>query len=429
MDTLLAVYVGDSVSTLTEVASNDEDPATYFTSRVGFKTIAGTLYRIAVDGYTYDTATNADSGNILLTLSFSGLTTNDDFAQAIQLTGTNITVTGNNDSATKEPGEPNHAGNPGGKSVWWSWRAPTTGFVTISTAGSMSSQTGSDLDALLAVYLGDSVSNLLGIVSSEGTGVSVTFRADAGKIYQIAVDGYSYDTASNADSGDIKLALSFTVGLPSAPVWGPLPDIYGNMVSSTDFTGKVVVLNFWATWCGPCVAEIPDLVELYQNYATDGLVVVGVSVDDSPDGINPPTSLVSSFVASHGMTYPVPMDRLSWWTIENSFGGIPFIPATFVVDRQSHIYQKFVGTQTYSTFQQAVLPLLYANLAVNLTLLDGKVHVSWPNTQATFVLESTADVARGPWTPVAAQVQSDGLNQFVDLPVGTAPQFFRLRSQ
>lgn len=429
LDTVLGVYVGSSVSALTQVASNDEDPATYYTSRLGFRASAGILYRIAVDGYTYDTPADADSGTILLSLSLSGLVTNDDFAQAIQLTGTNLSVTGNNDSATKEPGEPAHAGYSGGKSVWWYWQAPATGFVTLSTGGSLSSQTGSALDALLAVYLGNSVSNLTRVAAGAGTGVSVTFRADAGKIYRIAVDGYSYGSASDADSGSITLSLSFSAGLPSAPAWGPIPDIYGYMVSSTDLAGKVVVLNFWATWCPPCVAEIPDLVALYQTYATDGLVIVGVAMDNSPDGYNPPTALVSSFVFSHGMTYPVLTDRPWWRAIESSHGGIPLIPTTFVIDRQNRIFQKFVGSQTYSTFQQAVQPLLYANLVVSLTVSGGQARLSWPVTQATFVLESTGDPAAGTWTPVEAQVQSDGINQFVDLPVGAGQQFFRVRSQ
>ncbi len=430
LDTLLAVYVGSSVSTLTEVASNDEDPMTYYTSRVGFRASAGTLYWIAVDGYSYgDLPEYADSGSIVLTLSVSGLAVNDDFADAIQITGTNATVTGSNDSASKEPGEPDHAWNSGGKSVWWFWQAPATGYATLSTAGSLSSQSGATLDALLAVYAGNSVSSLTSVAAESGTGVSLTFRADAGAIYRIAVDGYSYWEASNADSGSIKLSLSFSTALPLAPAWGPIPDIYGNTVKSTDFAGKVVVLNFWATWCGPCVSEIPDLEALYERYAADGLMIVGVSVDSSPDGVNPPVSLVSSFVYSHSLSYPVLTDRPSWWAIESSYGGIPAIPATFVIDRQNHICQKFVGSRSYSTFEQAVLPLLYAKPTLKLTLSGGQTRVSWPLTHITPIAESTDDLATDTWTPVIAPLQSDGVNQFFELPTGSGQRFFRLRSQ
>ena len=430
MDTLLAVYVGSSVSALTEIASNDEDPMTYSTSRVGFSASAGTLYWIAVDGNSYDDIPgDADSGTIQLTLSLSGLATNDNFADAIQLSGTNVSVTGNNDSATKEPGEPNHAGNTGGKSVWWSWQAPATGYVTLLTGGSMSSQSGMALDALLAVYAGDSVSSLTQVAADIGIGAGVTFRADAGTIYRIAVDGVNYWDASMGDSGSIKLSLSFSAGLPSTPVWGPIPDVYGNEVKSTDFTGKVVMLNFWATWCGPCVAEIPDMEALYEKYASDGLVIVGVSIDTSTDGVNPPTSLVRSFVSSHSMSYPVLMDSPSWRAIETYYGGIQYIPTTFIIDRQNHICQKFVGSQGYSTFEQAVLPLLYAQPILKLALSGGQTRVSWPITQATLVPESTDNLAGGTWTPVSEPVQSDGINRFVDLPTGAGQQFFRLRGQ
>lgn len=427
LDTLLAVYVGNSVSTLTEVASNDEDPATYYTSRLGFVATAGTLYRIAVDGYSYDTPEDADSGTIQLSLTVSGLAPNDNFAQAIELTGTNLTVTGNNDAASKEPGEPYHAWNAGGKSVWWSWRAPATGFVNFSTQGSLSSQFGGSLDALLAVYRGDSVSNLTPIAAASGTGANATFRVDAGKLYRIAVDGYSYDTPSDADSGNITLTLLFRPGLPLAPPWGPIPDLTGNPVQSTDFSGKVVILNFWATWCGPCVGETPDLVALYQKYAPDGLVIVGVSLDNSPDGVNPPTSLVSSFAANYGLTYPVLTDRPSWWAIEDAYGGIPSIPTTFVLNRQNQVWQAFVGSQGYSTFEQAILPLLYADLRLNLAFSHGQAHLSWPVTQATFVLESTPSLASGAWTPVPTPPQSDGVSWSVDLPANAGPQYFRLR--
>jgi thiol-disulfide isomerase/thioredoxin len=430
LDTLLAVYVGSSVSTLTEVASNDEDPMTYSTSRVGFSASAGTLYWIAVDGYCYDdNPEDADSGAIQLSLSLSAPAINDNFANAIQLAGTNVSVTGCNDGATKEPGEPDHAWNSGGKSVWWFWQAPATGYVTLSTGGSTSSQSGGALDALLAVYVGNSVSSLRFVAADLGTRASVIFHADAGTIYRIAVDGDSYWADSDPDSGSIRLSLGFSTEPPLAPAWGPIPDIYSNAVKSIDFSGKVVVLNFWATWCGPCVSEIPDLEALYERYAPDGLVIVGVSVDDSTNGVSPPTSLLSSFVSSHGMSYPVLTDRPSWGAIEGSYGGIPLIPTTFIIDRQNHISQKFVSSQSYFTYQQAVLPLLYGQPTLKLTLSAGQTRVSWPITQATLVPECTDNLAAGTWTPVTAPVQSDGINRFVDLPIGAGQRFFRLHGQ
>src|SRR5438876_5883457 len=85
---------------------------------------------------------------------------NDTFANRITLSGANITITASNIGATIEPGEPQHAGELGGRSVWWSWTAPSTGSFKISTAGS-------SFDTLLAVYLGSSVTNLTEVASND----------------------------------------------------------------------------------------------------------------------------------------------------------------------------------------------------------------------------------------------------------------------
>ena len=117
--------------------------------------------------------------------------TNDAFANRTILTGKTVTVTATNSGATKETGEPKHAGNAGGKSLWWTWTAPSAGTVTIDTAGS-------NFDTLLAVYTGTSVSTLTPVTGGSnddspagGTTTSkVTFAVTAGTVYQIAVDGY-----------------------------------------------------------------------------------------------------------------------------------------------------------------------------------------------------------------------------------------------
>lgn len=126
----------------------------------------------------------------------------DDFATAFQLSGPVALAAASNVGFTKEPGEPSHAGNPGGKSVWWRWTAPESGNVTISTAGST-------FTTLLAVYTGSAV-NALSPVASDvnslgGTNRShVSFQADAGASYAIAVDGY------NGASARIALALTMS---------------------------------------------------------------------------------------------------------------------------------------------------------------------------------------------------------------------------
>jgi alpha-tubulin suppressor-like RCC1 family protein len=123
---------------------------------------------------------------------------NDNFSNRISLSTTNVTTTGSNQNATKEAGEPNITGNPGGSSVWWTWTAPNNGFVTVSTIGS-------SFDTLLGIYSGNNVASLSLVASDDNSGGGGTslcsFHAVAGVSYQIAVDGF------NGVSGNITLNL------------------------------------------------------------------------------------------------------------------------------------------------------------------------------------------------------------------------------
>jgi hypothetical protein len=92
---------------------------------------------------------------------------NDNFGNAIAITGQTNSVTGNNVGATKEPGEPNPTGNPGGASVWWRWTATTNGTVIVDTIGSL-------FDTILGIYTGDSVSNLTEVASDDDSGGNAT---------------------------------------------------------------------------------------------------------------------------------------------------------------------------------------------------------------------------------------------------------------
>lgn len=130
---------------------------------------------------------------------------NDPFAAAAILSGTTTTVTGTNFGATKEPGEPNHAGQPGGHSVWWRWTAPAAGAFTIDTCDS-------DFDTLLGVYTGTAVSALSLVKSNDDSEAcdirsSVTFTATSGQVYSIAVDG------ADEEEGQVRLKLQPTLRL------------------------------------------------------------------------------------------------------------------------------------------------------------------------------------------------------------------------
>jgi hypothetical protein len=193
-DTLLAVYTGSSVSALSLVAQNDD--ASGVQSRVTFTAVSGTSYAIAVDGY------GGATGGVTLHWSLAtptGGTSNDMFSAAAALTGASGSWSGNNTAATKEGGEPSHAGNAGGRSIWFTWSAPAAGTTTFRTAGS-------SFDTLLAVYTGSAVSALTAVASNDDADGAlqsrVAFTAAAGTTYRVAVDGY------NGAAGNVALAWS-----------------------------------------------------------------------------------------------------------------------------------------------------------------------------------------------------------------------------
>ncbi len=190
-DTLLGVYAGNSMATLTPIASNDDIAADNQQSQASFQAVAGTVYRIAVDGYNQ---TSPASGSVVLNWQIT--LGNDNFVDGQVISGQSGSVNGNTLGATKETGEPAHAGNDGGSSIWYFWTAPSGNPVTLDTLGS-------GFDTLLAVYTGGNVGALTPIASNDDTTSNaqsrVSFTPIAGTLYRIAVDGY------NGASGLVKL--------------------------------------------------------------------------------------------------------------------------------------------------------------------------------------------------------------------------------
>jgi thiol-disulfide isomerase/thioredoxin len=115
----------------------------------------------------------------------------------------------------------------------------------------------------------------------------------------------------------------------------------------------VVLLNFWATWCGPCTAEMPDLEAIARQYPSDSVVVIGVSVDNNGDVF----SKVSDFCHQNGDTYQIVID--SDYTIYQRYAvdgyGANFdIPYTFLITPQGYVYEYFVGKQQRATFVREI---------------------------------------------------------------------------
>jgi peroxiredoxin len=123
----------------------------------------------------------------------------------------------------------------------------------------------------------------------------------------------------------------------------------GRQIDSDDLRGQVVVLNFWATWCGPCRLEMPSLQSIHEDRADDGVVVLGLSTD----GGN--TTAVRDFLSEHFISYPVGMADADH---QQSFGGINMIPTTFLIDKKGVIRHTITGYAAPPVLRVAINRLL-----------------------------------------------------------------------
>jgi len=128
-----------------------------------------------------------------------------------------------------------------------------------------------------------------------------------------------------------------------------LQSLDGKQVSLSDFRGKVVLLNFWATWCQPCKIEMPWFVELQKQYGAQGLQVLGVAMDDASPGD------IGKFAKEMGVDYPVLIGKES---VGDEYGGVQFLPATFYIDRDGKVQDKIFGLKARGEIEDEVKGLL-----------------------------------------------------------------------
>jgi len=136
--------------------------------------------------------------------------------------------------------------------------------------------------------------------------------------------------------------------------WGNAPDftlsdLDGESLTLSEFRGKVIILNFWATWCPPCRREIPDFIDLYRSYKDKGLIILGINLDAGD------IRSVKRFSEEYGINYPVVIGNDS---VTQDYGGIRAIPTTFIIDKKGDIREKYIGYQSRATFEKAVKNLL-----------------------------------------------------------------------
>jgi peroxiredoxin len=127
-------------------------------------------------------------------------------------------------------------------------------------------------------------------------------------------------------------------------------DMNGQLVKLSAFKGKVILLDFWATWCPPCKAEIPGFVELQEAYRDKGLQVVGVSVDDTPDKLKP-------FASEYKMNYPV-LVGLERDDLQDAYGPMWGIPTTYLIARDGRICRKNSGIVGKAKYESDIKGLL-----------------------------------------------------------------------
>jgi thiol-disulfide isomerase/thioredoxin len=129
-----------------------------------------------------------------------------------------------------------------------------------------------------------------------------------------------------------------------------LQDLNGQPLDLPNYRGKVVLLDFWATWCTPCRGEIPHFVDFQDKYREQGLQVIGISMDDGPKPVR-------EFYQQFKMNYPVALENEK---VADAYGGVLGLPITFLISRDGHVAAKYVGEVQMPTLEQGIESLLRA---------------------------------------------------------------------
>jgi peroxiredoxin len=149
-------------------------------------------------------------------------------------------------------------------------------------------------------------------------------------------------------SPQVKAAFGAGTGGSAAPTF-QLPTLDGEVIALEEYRGRVVLVNFWATWCPPCRIEMPGFQRVYEDRRDEGFVVLGISTDRTGE------REVREFLAERGITFPVAMATAR---VVQDFGGVRALPTSFLIDRQGRIRQEIKGIFAEPALRMAVSHLL-----------------------------------------------------------------------
>ncbi len=151
-------------------------------------------------------------------------------------------------------------------------------------------------------------------------------------------------------SAQVARAAACPADAKTASLNFTVKDLEGRDVRLSAYRGKVILLDFWATWCGPCKVEIPGFIDLYSRYRTQGLEVLGFGVDD-------PVPALKQYAQQMKMNYPVLVGQ-GRDDVLNAFGPMSGLPTTFLISRDGKVCESHTGLTPKDTFERAIKALL-----------------------------------------------------------------------